>query len=319
MRIDKFLKLLGVNIFAASDDHILESSCNSEVTLGSTKRKVARMEPTVLIDRISCSFGHLIIALHYVVSAGYEFAVGIVGKLFACFGVDNLTFDLGKRSSYGRHSYFNRIVCRAHRASGRCFGLSVNDRDLLHIHAVDNLIHYRLGTRRSCHNSGSHIGEVGLSKIIVLKHCYEHCRYAVERRYVFSVYARKCTLWREVRQRQASTAVCHCSGHCKHHSEAMEHRNLYHHSVCGRKIHSVADAFTVIYDVVVCEHNTLGKSCCTRGVLHIADTVYVDSVCHHTNLINRYALAGFDCFFPRICALHRKAYRDDIAQERKSL
>ena len=46
--------------------------------------------------------------------------------------------------------------------------------------------------------------------------------------------------------------------------------------VGGGKIHTVADAFAVVDDIVVRQHDTLGESGCAGGVLHVADVVFVD-------------------------------------------
>ena len=113
--------------------------------------------------------------------------------------------------------------------------------------------------------------------------------------------------------------MCHRRGHRKHHAEAVEHRDLYHHAVGGREIHPVADALSVVDYVVVREHDALRKACRARGVLHIAYVVDIDVCSHSVYFLKRNGRSARHSLFPCHASLLRKADGDYIAKEGQSL
>src|SRR5690242_11449278 len=70
--------------------------------------------------------------------------------------------------------------------------------------------------------------------------------------------------------------MSHGGGHGQHHSKTMKHRYMNHHAIGGGKVHTVADIFTVVHHIVVREHNTLGEAGGSRGILHVADIMFVE-------------------------------------------
>ena len=141
MSIDKLLNLLGVDIFAAADDHILKSACDSEIALGSAACKVAGVKPAVLVDCACRSLRHFVIALHDVVAAGNELTGYIVWTFKSSIRVNDFTFDFRKRMSDRRNTILQGIIRAAHCAAGRGFRLTVNNGDFGHVHLIDNLTH----------------------------------------------------------------------------------------------------------------------------------------------------------------------------------
>ena len=119
----------------------------------------------------------------------------------------------------------------------------------------------------------------------MVEHCDKHSRNTVEAGDLFLIDARKRGLRREVRHRAHGRAVSHRCGHRKRHTEAMEHRNLDHHSVCRGESHAVSDTFSVVNNVVVSKHNALGEACCTRRVLHIANVTWLNRRRHSCDLL----------------------------------
>ena len=144
------------------------------------------------------------------------------------------------------------------------------------MHLFDDVLHDLDGAGRACHDTGAHMRKVGRRKVLVLQHCDEHGGDTVECRDLQLVYAVKRNAGREIRDRAKRSAVRDRGGHCKHHSEAVEHGHLDHKPVGGGKIHTVADVFAVVDDIVVRQHDALGESGCAGGVLHVADVVLVD-------------------------------------------
>ena len=146
----------------------------------------------------------------------------------------------------------------------------------------------------------------------MVEHGDKHGRNAVETGDPFLVDAGQGILCGKIGKRTQRCAVGHRSGHGKHHTEAMEHGNLYHHPVRGRQAHPVANAFAVIDNVIVCQHNAFRKTCCTGCILHVADIVRLDALGHGVQGLNR--LHGF---FKRQAALLNKTDCDHIPEERQ--
>ena len=112
--------------------------------------------------------------------------------------------------------------------------------------------------------------------------------------------------------------MSHRGGHRQHHAEAVEHRDLYHHSVGRRKVHPVADAFAVVDDVVVCQHDALREARGAAGVLHVADVVDIDGGSQAGDLLRRRQMRARHGLLPRQAALHTEADGYHVAQERQA-
>lgn len=110
-------------------------------------------------------------------------------------------------------------------------------------------------------------------------------------------------------------AVGHCRRHCKHHSEAVEHRHLNHHTVGGGKIHSVAYAFAVVDNVIMGEHNALGETGRAGGVLHIAYIVLVHTGSHTVDLLHGHLGGAVDRLVPGKTPFLAVTHRYDVSQE----
>ena len=317
--IDEFFDFLGINVFTATNDHILEASCDAIIAVFVSASEVARMEPTVGIDSRCGCLRHFVVALHNVVSASHELTVDTVGTIFARFGIDNLAFHVRKCATDCLGTNLQRIVIRTHRASGRSLGLTVNRDDFFHIHNFGRLFHQVCRTVGACHNTDAHIGEIGFCKVGMLHHSNEHGRHTVEHSNVFIVHARQSRLGRKIRERQHRSTVCHRCCHREHHAKAMEHRDLNHHTVSRRKIHMVADIFTVVDYVIVCQHNPLGESRCAGCILHIANIIFVDSGSHTVNFTYGNLRRTFESIIPIHASLLLKSNGNDVAQERQTL
>ena len=98
----------------------------------------------------------------------------------------------------------------------------------------------------------------------------------------------------------------------------MEHGNLDHHAVRRGKAHAVTDTFSVVDDVVVCEHNALGEACRARGVLHIAYVARTDSRRHSCHLLGADELISCHRLIEGQASGLLEADRNDVAQEGQS-
>ena len=105
----------------------------------------------------------------------------------------------------------------------------------------------------------------------------------------------------------------HTGSHSQHHTKAVEHGHLDHHTVGRGEVHTVSDAFAVIYDVVMGQHNTLGKARSAGSVLHIADIILVHCRCTTIQLFHRHHVSSCDRVFPGDTTCLLEADSDDIA------
>ncbi len=275
------------------------------------------MEPAVGVDCSGCSLGHLVVALHDIITARNELSVNVIGNLLIRLGINDTALHTEDRSAYGIYTLLDRIGGLAHGCSRRSLGLTVCNTNLSHIHLLDDLFHCLDRTRRACHDTCSHVREICLGEVLVTEHSDKHCRYTVERCDLLLIDTRKTLSRRESCDRGHRCSVSYGSGHSENHSEAVEHRNLYHHSVCGRKIHAIADSLTIVYDIVVSEHYAFGEACSTRGILHIADIVDINSLSDLLDFAIGNVLRECNSLLPSVAALVLRVDGDYILEERK--
>jgi hypothetical protein len=102
--------------------------------------EVAGVEPAIAVDRRGRGLRHLVIALHDVVATSDEFASDAIGDGLVGRWIDDAAFDAG--SSRPTVLTLTRSgLRRGSGAAGRALGLAKDDRDLVHVHAVDDLLH----------------------------------------------------------------------------------------------------------------------------------------------------------------------------------
>ena len=277
------------------------------------------MQPTLCVNRLRRCFGHFIISFHDIKPSCDKFTVCANRQFFARFGIDNLTFHAGECAAHRFHTVIQIFVYLAHRTAGRSFRLTVHADNFTHIHFRRRSAHQVRRTVRPCHDTRSHIREVGLFEILMAEHGNKHGRHAVKTSDFLAVDTSQRGLGREIRHRTNRTAVRHQVRHGKHHTETMEHRHLDHHSVRRGNIHSIPYNLTVVDDVRVRQHNALGKARRSRRILHITNVIgfYLRRSSKH--LFFRHERAALQHFFPVQTAFHLKADRYDIAQERQFL
>ena len=76
------------------------------------------------------------------------------------------------------------------------------------------------------------------------------------------------------------TAVRQTVHRGQHHTEAVEQRHTDAEFVVLGKAHVLACEVTIIADTIVRQHHTLGKSCRSAGILHVAHIVAVHLALH---------------------------------------
>ena len=136
MSVYELLDLLGVDVLAAADYHILETAGDSEVALLVVGCEVARVKPAVLVNGILGRHRHLVVALHGVVALGAELAVDTTGTFQTGLGIHDLAAHMGEGIADGVGTHLQRIGPGTHRIAGSALGLTINGHDAVHIHLV---------------------------------------------------------------------------------------------------------------------------------------------------------------------------------------
>ena len=244
------------------------------------------MEPAVLVYRLSGGFGHLVVALHYVVAARAEFAYLTRGQSLARVRVNYLALDSRERLADRCAARLEGILRRCHRAAGRRLGLTENDNNIMHVHLLANVVHrlYRAG--RACHDARAHMREIIFVEVRVLEHGNEHRRHAVDCGAVLCHKRIHDLFGVEHINRHKGRSVGYAGHEREHHAEAVEERNRDAQPVVVGELHAVAYRLAVIENVVVGEHNALGESRRAGGVLNIDDLVAVARVAYRLKLLD---------------------------------
>ena len=144
------------------------------------------------------------------------------------------------------------------------------------MHLFDDLLHGFDRAGRSSHNAGTHMREICFVKVLVTEHGDKHGRDAVEAGDLLLIDAAETFARRKCGNRGHRNSVCDGRGHCQYHAEAMEHRNLNHHAILGRKIHTVADCLAVVDDIIMRQHDAFREAGCAGCVLHICNIILFD-------------------------------------------
>ena len=80
MREQELLDLARVNVLAAADDHVLDPPGDAVIAVGLPQGQVARVQPTVGVDRRGRGFGIVVVAEHHDVAAGAKLALLVVAQ-----------------------------------------------------------------------------------------------------------------------------------------------------------------------------------------------------------------------------------------------
>ena len=182
MRIEEFLNLFWINIFPAADDHVLNTAGDLVIPLIVNHCQIARMKPSILVDRLTRGLLHLIVTAHDVIAARAEFTCGIRRQSLASFRVDVLCFDIRHGTPNCRNAQIETVVRRRHCTGGRSFRLPICNRDFPHPHLIHDKLHHLNRARRTRHNACTQPREFIIVKGWVLQHSDKHRRHAVHRR-----------------------------------------------------------------------------------------------------------------------------------------
>ena len=124
------LDLGGVGVEAAVDEHVLHPIGDVDVAALVHDPDVARVEPSVGVDRLCCLLGVVEIPLHHVVATDHDLAGFAAGKLASLWVVD-LHLDVVDGAAARLRDDFGIVVVATHRGHTRRLGEAVAGDDLL--------------------------------------------------------------------------------------------------------------------------------------------------------------------------------------------
>ena len=307
--------LTGIQVLAAADDHILQTTGYLKISIGRTTADITGVQPTIGIDGLCGCLGHLVITLHNIKATGYKLTAFAVGQFFTGLRIDDLTFHVGEGTTYRFYAVIQILIHLAHGTPGRGFGLAVYGNDLAHVHLNRSTAHQISRTVGTRHDTGSHVGEVGFSKVCMIKQSNKHGGHTIKAGDVLIIDTCQRRLRREVRHGQQSTAMGHGRRHGKHHTKAVEHGHLDHHTIRGGQVHTVTNGLTIVYNIAMGQHNTLGEAGGTGGVLHVTYIIGFNQGSAATHFLMGHQGSTLQHLLPIQTAGHIKAYGYYVAQE----
>ncbi len=216
------------------------------------------MHPAALVQHLGGLLRFIPVTQHDAVAARAQFTGLATGHDLA-FQVDDLHFGMRKHSADRRHAPLDRIAEPGLETDRTGLGHAIGDRDIAHVHPVDDLAHHLDRTWRAGHDSSAQRGEVEAREFWMLKLGNEHRRHAVER---------GAFLLRDRRQRnewiKPLAGINHgrTMGHGRevahHHTEAMIERHRDANAVVLCQRHRAPDEIAVVEYVVMRERDALG-------------------------------------------------------------
>ncbi len=108
--IEELLDLSWIDVLAASDDQVLDSAHDVEITLVVHHGEVTGVHPTVFVDGLGGLVGIVPVADHHRIPLGAEFARCASGNGLAGVGVDDLHLDVRQHPADGPDSLVDRVV-----------------------------------------------------------------------------------------------------------------------------------------------------------------------------------------------------------------
>src|ERR1700761_9198437 len=141
MTVEEFLDLTRIEIFAASDHHVLDAADDVAIALIVDDAEIAGMHPAIRVEHVGGLFRLVPIAEHDAVAAGAEFAPRTT-RHHAPFEIDDLDLDMRVDAADGRDAALQWVVGRALEADRAGFGHAVSDGDVAHVHLFIDALHH---------------------------------------------------------------------------------------------------------------------------------------------------------------------------------
>ena len=269
---DEILDLFGRDVFATTDDDILQASSDEVVALLVHVADVARVRPAVGVDTFGGHLRLFVVAGHHVEAAAADLARLVDGAEFAGLGIDDRDLDAGQRLTDGRtlalETRLEITGLRHHRAG---LGQPVRNRDFAHVHLIHTLLHALDRTGRAGHQAGTQGGKIKLIEERAVEYGNVHGRLPVHSGTALFFDRHHDVDGIVFFHQHHGRAMVDASHHPQHAAETVEERHRNTHAIHRRKILARTDPEAVIRNVVVRELHPLGKTGGAGSILHVHD------------------------------------------------
>ena len=231
------------------------------------------MHPARGVDGFAGSLLVAPVTQHDAVAPGQDLA-GLARRHDPAFFVDHLGLDMRLHPADGRDAARNRVVGGALEADRAGLGHAVGDRDLVHVHLVDDPLHHLDRAGRARHDAGAQVREIEAGEFGMVQLGDEHGRDPVQRRAALGL--DRLQHFRRIEALSGEDhrgAVRQASEVAQHHAEAMIERHRDAEPVGLREVHRLADEVAVVQDVVVGQRRPLGEAGGAAGELYVDGVV----------------------------------------------
>ena len=242
------------------------------------------MQIAVLVDHLGRSLWILIIALHHIKALAAHLTLHANGAFLAGFGVEHLHIYKWEIASHSSTTLLKSVVQAGLRHTRRALGQSVHAGNR-HIHLFRYLLHQLDRTERSGHDTCTQATQVEHREHRVIQLGYEHRRHTVNGGTTLFVYRGQHYQWVELLNHHLGTAVSQAVHRGQHHTKAVEQGHAYTQFIILCKAHILAGKVTIVRNAVVRQHHTLGETCGTAGVLHVAHIVAAHLLLHRVQCL----------------------------------
>ena len=277
--VEELLNLARINVLTTTNNHILNTSGNTVESLFVFHSQVARVQISVLVYHLGCGCWVLVVTLHHVESLTAHLALNTWRALFARLWVKHLHVNKRIVATYGLASLLECVVQACLRHTRRALRQSVYARNG-HIHFFAYLLHQLYRTEATCHDTRAQTAQVEHREHWVVQLGYKHRWHSVQSRTALLVY--RCQHHQRVKllNHHLGTSVGQTVHSSQHHTKAVEQRHAYAELIVLSKAHVLACKESVVGNVIVSKHHSLGESRCTAGVLHVHRVVTANVSLH---------------------------------------
>src|SRR5260221_9659849 len=114
MQVEDLLDLAWVEVLAAADDHVLDAADDVQIALTIERSEIARVHPTLVVDRGARGRSILPVPGHQSVAARADLARSADGLGEARLGVDDFRLDVRHDGADRRDPTLERVIGPRH-------------------------------------------------------------------------------------------------------------------------------------------------------------------------------------------------------------
>ncbi len=269
MAIEEFLDLAWIDVFATTNDHILDAP-NDVTEPGLVEHgQIPGVHPARGINRLGRALRIVPVAQHHQIAARAQFSRRATWH-DAAVRIHNLGLDMRMHPPDSGHAPLQRVLDRGLKTGRAGLRHAVANGDLAEMHGLNAAAHHFDGARGTGHHASAQTGEIKVGEIWMFQFCDEHGGHAIERgaallRHGFQGGTRlKAFAWKD-----HSCTVRETGQIADHHAKTVIQRHRNTHFVLGREAHHLAQEKAIVQNVVVRQGGALGHAGRPRSELDV--------------------------------------------------